>query len=318
MSWNRNEEEKGKRKKEEVRRVFRTRFQFPVLAGIVAVFAAAVALFAVFRASEDRSPDSGVRRPGAGGRIAEAKPAAAPKAATPKAEASKTSGPRLSPTQIMGRRGLPIETYGHKTYRDEHGVLRYEGGLRVYDPNRPSRKLQTKEAPPAIFPHSSENAIAAIMTLTPGDLIVGEFEYGDDFIVDFNESLSHEIEYSADDTEYTRRVKDAVKAVKKELREAMNRGEDIAQIMNDAMNDLRNMAKYRQEIMAMVSETADSDDAPDEDVKDIIKAANMMFRERGIKEIDDNEFIRMSLILERERNRPAGDPVEGGDNEEMQ
>ena len=287
-----------------------------LLAGLAVVTAAGAAFWLVSRRQAERPEDRAPRKPG---RIAEVAPAQATRATRNGAERNvENTEPRNKDTRIIGKRGLPIETYGHKTYRDEHGVLRYEGGLRVYDPNRPSRKLQTKEAPPAIFPHSSENAIASIMTLTPGDLIVGEFEYGDDFIVDFNESLSHEIEYSADDTEYTRRVKDAVKAVKKELREAMNRGEDIAQIMNDAMNDLRNMAKYRQEIMAMVSETADSDDAPDEDVKDIIKAANMMFRERGIKEIDDNEFIRMSLILERERNRPAGDPGEGGDNEEKQ
>ena len=305
MSWNRNDSSAKRdtgRSRRGVPFVLLVAFvPLAVLCGIALWWAAGRG------GGAGREGPSAPRQPG--GRIAEVKPAAAPKAA----KAEKPAPSKLSPTQIMGKRGLPIETYGHKTYRDERGVLRYEGGLRVYDPNRPSRKLLTKSLP-ELFPHSSENAIASIMTIEPGDLIAGEIEYGDDFIVDFNESLSHEIEYSEDDTEYTRHVKDAVKAVKKELYGAMNRGEDIAKIMNDAMNDLRNMARYRQEIMAMVSETADSEDAPDEDVKDIIKAANMMFRERGIKEIDDNEFIRMSLILERERNRPAGDPGEGGDD----
>lgn len=285
-----------------------------VAAGLAVVAVAGVALWLVGRKKPEKPAE---RAPAKSGRIAEVVPAVTRAATSSDVDRhAESAPPRRKDTRLIGKRGLPIETYGHKTYRDERGVLRYEGGLRVYDPNRPSRKLQTKESPPEIFPHPSENAIASIMMIEPGDLMVGELEYGDDFIVDFNESLSHEIEYSEDDTEYTRRVKDAVKAVKKELHEAMNRGEDIAKIVNDAMNDLRNMARYRQEIMAMVSETADSDDAPDDDVRDVIKAANIMFRERGIKEIDDNEFIRMSLILERERNRPAGEPGEGGDDGE--
>lgn len=217
--------------------------------------------------------------------------------------------------RIIGKRGIPIETYGHKTYRDERGVLRYEGGLRVYDPNRPSRKLQARVGPPDIFPHSSENAIASIITMEAGDLIVGDLEYGDDFIEDFNNSLTNKITHSKDDTEYVKQVKDAVADVKKELYEMMNRGEDVAQAMNDARNDLRNLFMYRQEIMSMVSETADSDETTDEEVKDIIEAANIMFREKGIKEIDDNEFIRMSIILQRERARENGEPAEDFEEE---
>lgn len=219
--------------------------------------------------------------------------------------------------RIIGKRGIPIETYGHKTYRDERGVLRYEGGLRVYDPNRPSRKLQARVGPPDIFPHSSENAIAAIITMESGDLIVGDLEYGDDFIEDFNNSLTNKITYSKDDTEYVRQVKDAVVEVKKELVQMMKRGEDIAQVMNEARNDLRNLFMYRQEIMAMVSETADSEETTDSEVKDIIEAANIMFREKGIKEIDDNEFIRMSIILERERARQDGETVDDDFEEEV-
>lgn len=212
--------------------------------------------------------------------------------------------------RIVGKRGLPIETYGHKTYRDERGVLRYEGGLRVYDPNRPSRKLQARVGPPDIFPHSSENAIASIITMEAGDLIAGDLEYGDEFIEDFNNSLTNKITHSKDDTEYVKQVKDAVSDVKKELYQMMNRGEDIAKAMNDARNDLRNLFMYRQEIMSMVSETADSEETTDDEVKDIIEAANIMFRKKGIKEIGDNEFIRKSIILERERARQNGEPVE--------
>lgn len=228
------------------------------------------------------------------GRIKEVTPAPAPKA---KPQEEK---PKLSPTQVMGKRGIPIETYGLKTYWT-NGVLRYEGGLRVYDPNRPSKKVELRPPAPEIFKRHSLNSIASIISHEPGDLLVGDLEYGDDFVKDFNDSLSEQIEYGEDDTEYTRQVKDAVKDVQKQLHEMMNQGKDIAEVMNEARNDLRNLSMYRQEIMSMVSETADNEESSDSDVEDIIAAANQMFRDKGVKEIGENDFVRWSLILEQRR-----------------
>ena len=79
----------------------------------------------------------------------------------------------------------------------------------------------------------------------------------------------------------------------------------FAQAMNDARNDLRNLFMYRQEIMALVSEESDKEDSSDNDVEDIIKAANEMFREKGIKEIEDGEIVRWNLIMEQRRENVA-------------
>ena len=265
-----------------------------VCGGIVVLGALAAAVW-LFSAGETPPPQG--EKVKESRRIKEVAPVPAPKA-----KEIKPEKPKLSPTQVMGKRGIPIETYGLKTYWT-NGVLRYEGGLRVYDPNRPSKKVELRPPATEIFKRHSLNAIASIISHEPGDLLVGDLEYGDDFIKDFNDSLSEQIEYGEDDTEYTRQVKDAVKEVQKQLHEMMNQGKDIAEVMNEARNDLRNLSMYRQEIMSMVSETADNEEASDSDVEDIIAAANQMFRDKGVKEIGENEFVRWSLILEQRRNR---------------
>ena len=99
----------------------------------------------------------------------------------------------------MGRKGIPIETHGLKTYWD-NGVLRYEGGLRVLDPNRPSAKPFVPKSY-SIFKHSSLDSIASLINLRPGDFISGDVEYGDDFIKDFNDSLAEEIKYEEGDSD---------------------------------------------------------------------------------------------------------------------
>ena len=307
MAWNRSENgtEKGRRRTASgpVTGSLRARAYFLFAVGVLLLAGGAWILLS--QTSRSRSDiDSEVRKTGAGGLIAEAKPAAAPKAE--KTEPA-TPRPRLSPTQVMGRRGMPIETYGFKTYWT-NGVLRYESGQRVYDPNRPSEKISLRPPVLEVFKHSSLNAIASLITISPGDLLVGDLEYGDEFIIDFNDSLTEPIEYEEGDTEYTRQVKDAVKEARKNLYEMMNQGKDIAEAMNDARSDLRNLSLHRQEIMAMVAETAEDESAADDDVADIITAANALFREKGIKEIGDNEFVRWSLIMEKRRGEKADSP----------
>lgn len=264
---------------------------------IVILIAAGIAAFFYFNAEKPSAPEKPKKT----------KVTARPKVHTTsnKVQKAEVKPSKASRPKLIGKKGLPIETYGLETYRDERGVLRYKGGLRVYDPNRPSQKLSLPSKEVKIFKRDSENAIASIILHQPGDLIVGEFEYGDDFIKDFHESLSEDIAYEETDTEYMRGVKDAVKEIKKELKAMMDRGEDIAQAMNDARNDLRNLFMYRQEIMALVSEESDKEDSSDNDVEDIIKAANEMFREKGIKEIEDGEIVRWNLIMEQRRENAA-------------
>lgn len=210
-------------------------------------------------------------------------------------EIEKTTEPA-----IIGSRGLPIKTHGRKIIRDENGVWRFESGQRVFDPNRPLEKLEMKpQGSPPIFEHSSENDIAAIIDLTPGDMIL-EGEYGEDFIADFRRSLEKQIAVTDEDSDYVKDMKAAVIEVKKDLLARLNRGEDIAKYLTDTRNDLHNLHQYREELRKQVVDLLDDGESvADSDVPDLIGAANTMLREKGIKELEDNEFVRQALILER-------------------
>ena len=256
-----------------------------LIAGAIVVLGAAVAAWWLWPTGESagETPPPRTKQ-----RIKEVTPAAAPKPEVEKEDV------------IIGSRGLPINTYGKKIHKDENGVWRFETGQRVPDPNRPSERIELKSmGTPKIFAFSCENEIAALLDVEPGEMIM-DVEYGEDFVADFRESLKEEIRASGDDDVRVRGMKDAVIEVKKDLLARLNRGEDIARYMTEARNDLCNLHLYREELRHQVVDLLeDGESVADKDVKDLIDAANTMLRDKGVKELEDNEFVRQSLILER-------------------
>ena len=73
-------------------------------------------------------------------------------------------------------------------------------------------------------------------------------KYSYRFVEDFKESLKEPIEILETDSEYDRQLKLDVIESKKQLKAAMDRGEDIAQIMTDTRNELRRLGQYRDEL----------------------------------------------------------------------
>lgn len=190
---------------------------------------------------------------------------------------------------------------GLKTYRDANGILRFESGQRVYDPSRPVEHYNPSTSSD-IFPHFSENTLADLLTLEAGDMIAGEQKYDESFIEDFKNSLTNKIIHFDTDSDYVQEVKDMVIESKRILKGKMDQGEDIAKILNDFRVDMENLMTYRSEVLDMVRGEIDRDDFSDNDVEDLVNAANLMLREKGIKEINDNEFSRYGLIMEMKRS----------------
>ena len=288
MSWNKSREE-GRGKREEVRRVFRTRFSFPVLAGVVLVFAAAVAIFAVFRTSENRSDlSSEVRKPG---RIAEAKPAPAPKTESPVPEAparelTRREKARLQPTHT--------NMYGY--------VINPPPSSVVYTNSQASAMLSDAEK---VFSNTAERKIAAILTLEPGETLVGDPSamFGRGFRRKFLESLEcPELVRDGDDEE-TRALKRAVTDAKADLKARMDAGEDVCEVMRQAYREAQEIGLYCENLKAEVSRLARDRTLSEEDVKDFVAAANKMLSDRGAKPLTMPRFAARRLQLMKERNK---------------
>lgn len=170
-----------------------------------------------------------------------------------------------------------------KTYRDERGILRYEGGLRVPGQRPLAKPIELGTHQPKIFKHDAEEHISWLLEMKIGEPIIGEYTYGDKFRESFKASLSEPVEILPTDDEHTRELKAIVQETKEELRARMQSGEDVAKIMNDTMNEYRQLARYKHELQVQLCEIrANKEQFSEQDVEDFTRAANELLERQGL------------------------------------
>ena len=153
-----------------------------------------------------------------------------------------------------------------------------------------------------IFKYRSDMEIAGLLMAQPGDMAIGDPEYDKFFKQDFLKSLVDPAFPRDGDTEEERALKKAVTEVKAELKERYDAGEDLAKIMYDARNELRELGAYKRELEEEVRKRAKDGSLSAEDIDDLVTAANVMLESRGISPIRKGGFLRHQLKL---RNRDA-------------
>lgn len=187
-----------------------------------------------------------------------------------------------------------------KTYRDERGILRYEGGLRVPGQRPTAEPIVLGSHQPKIFKHSAEEHISWLLEMKVGEPVIGDMTYGDAFLKSFKESLDEPIEILDTDDEETRELKEAVIETKQELKERMEAGEDIAQIMTDTRNEFQRLGRFKHELQMQLHEIRnDTENYSDQDVEDFVSAANMMLKDHGIPPIKMGRAIMRGLKKNR-------------------
>ena len=169
-----------------------------------------------------------------------------------------------------------------------------------------TNRATQSETPPAyrIFAHESENEIAALLTMVPGETLVGTPSYDRWFERDFRKALSEPIAVTEEDTPEQAALKREMVEVREELRRRMDAGEDIAQVMSETREEYQRLADYRETIWGLVRETRRNAGMTDADVEDFVSAANEKLAERGIAPIELGPVTRHMLKLngkERER-----------------
>ena len=193
----------------------------------------------------------------------------------PEAKPAAANAPALTTNAPTARK--------EETYFDERGIERYPGGMRVRRPA--ARTVKVEIDPKHRFKHASEAQIAGLLEVRPGSLIVGDMKYSHRFVEDFRESLKEPIEILDTDSEYDRQLKRDVIETKKQLKAAMDRGEDIAQIMTDARNELRRLGQYRENLKKELNKLRADGSYTDRDIEDFAAAANKMLEEKGCRPI---------------------------------
>ena len=151
-----------------------------------------------------------------------------------------------------------------------------------------------------IFDHASDNEIACYLSLKPGEALVGPARYTGRFKERFLESIKTPIIVTEEDTPEQAQLKRDVIAARLQLKDALDRGEDIEQIMIDTRKELQDLAKYKAELRTQFNELRRSDCKTDEDVEHLLEACNKMLESKGIAPMKFGPITRRKLISEQE------------------
>ncbi len=151
--------------------------------------------------------------------------------------------------------------------------------LLVKDPN--ARVIPHRPPEPRRFEFDSEEDIASLLEIQPGDVLVGELKFGKRFLEDFKKSLGKKIEILDTDTPEQRELKEAVSATKEDLRRRMEAGEDICKIMADSRRQLQELGAYKLDLMAELHDIRKSGEWSAEEYTRFVEAANKMLESRG-------------------------------------
>lgn len=155
-----------------------------------------------------------------------------------------------------------------------------------------------------IFDHHSENEIACLLTIQPGEGLVGTPRYNGRFTKDFLESLKTPIIVTADDSPEDAELKRNMIQAKIELKAAYDRGEDIEQIMLDTRKEYQKLSIFKMDMRQAINEYKQQEGVTDDDVEIYVQAANKLLEEKGIAPLKMGPItmqkIRMMKLQERE------------------
>lgn len=192
-----------------------------------------------------------------------------------------------SETRTESKADVPVEvkTKPTKSFEVVNGMIMLSNG-KIVPTNKIAkthvRASDIKRAKFAIFDHSTDNEFAALLTLEPGQSLVGGPIHHMDYKKDFLKSLETPIIIKADDSEYDAELKRSVIDVRKQIKEAIDRGEDPEAIIRESYNDAQKLEMYKTEIRAQMERLAKGSEYSDQDIEDLIKASNQMLEQKGI------------------------------------
>lgn len=163
------------------------------------------------------------------------------------------------------------------------------------------------------FKHRSESELAFLTCVPLGTPIIGSRDFDDDFVADLKASLKEEIVIEPDDPDDIAYYKDAVIQVKKELKELLDRGEDVVEVLNETRRELQKMGVYKQQIELMVQKAERENDLTDDDMQDLISAANAMLEDKGVEPFEFNPITR-AIIKRKPFPKPEDIELENSDD----
>ena len=146
-----------------------------------------------------------------------------------------------------------------------------------------------------IFEHRSENMIASLLRAKPGQGFIGTIRL-DGYTEDFLKSCQVPIIVSPDDDEYTKALKQEMKETKIALKERIDAGEGLEDIIENTRDEFRKLAQFKKSLMKEVRELLKTEARTSEDIDTFEASANKMLAEKGIAPIKFSAITRERLL----------------------
>ena len=147
----------------------------------------------------------------------------------------------------------------------------------------------------SIFENRSDNEIAGILMANPGNAVVGTKRYDKWFEKQFLKSIETPIDVSPDDEPWQADLKKLVIQARLELKEAHDKGEDIAAIMSESRQQLQDLSKYKQSVKQIYAQNV-KECATEQEVADLQNAVNVMLEEKGCAPMNFTPLTKMRLM----------------------
>lgn len=147
----------------------------------------------------------------------------------------------------------------------------------------------------AIFPHESENKIAALLTLEPGQTMIGSFDLRG-VQADFLKSCEVPIVITKEDTPETVALKNLMNEVKIELKERIANGEKLEDILSETQKEYQRLARCKMEMQQAINELKEEGISSEQELDDILSAANKILEEKGIAPIELGPIARHMFL----------------------
>ena len=234
-------------------------------------------------------PDEAAVAPKNPVQIKEVTPAAAPKAekSEPEPVSPKPIDPNARPTKV----GEVLNGYVKLPSGRLHRQL---GVVTNSIASRPKGKYE-------IFTRDCDNDIAGLLSMRPGDPIMDIPPYNGRFKRDFLESLEEVIIVSEKDTPEQAKLKRDVIAARIELKDALDRGEDIEQIMMNERRELQRLMRMKMEYNSLFRENLAKCES-DADVEDLFAACNKLLEKNGIAPLKYGPIAKRNILRARQED----------------
>lgn len=144
----------------------------------------------------------------------------------------------------------------------------------------------------------SDRCIATLLTTEFGTGFLGSSdELFSEFDQQFEESLSEDIVIDPEDSNEVKILKQAIIDTRKDLIERKKAGESLAQVMIDTRDQLIELATYREDLEIQIDRLMADNDFSEEDQEEMLKAANTMLEDRGIKPFELPSVAKQYMII---------------------